>query len=145
MHDPNCLFCRPEVLNGPTFIADMGNWVLLLNKYQFLPGTCLLVLKEHKEGLSSLTETEAAEAHSNLKRVETVLKAAFSPDWFNYLQTNNTIRHLHFHIIPRYAEPVHFMDEAFTDENYRGMPVESERVLPETIMSEMISTIRSNI
>ena len=105
----------------------------------------MLVHKDHKEGLTSLSEEEIVEAHNNLKLVEISLQRSFSPDWFNYLQTNNKIRHLHFHIIPRYKKPVTFQGEEFIDKNYYGMPVESARELPEGTMEMLIETIKTNI
>ena len=145
MSTEQCIFCNEQTLNGPNFVADFGNWVLLANQYQYLLGVCMLIHREHKEGLSSLSNNEAAEAHAILGRVETALKKPFDPDWFNYLQTNNSVRHLHFHIIPRYQSPVFLDEEEFVDENFNGMPIERERRLPDDSMKKMINLIRSNL
>ena len=141
----DCLFCNIKESKDSTFVRDFGNWILRVNPYQFLLGICVLVRKDHKEGFTSLSEEEIVEAHNNLKLVESSLQRSFSPDWFNYLQTNNKIRHLHFHIIPRYKNPVTFRDEEFIDTNYYGMPVESARELPENTMKMLIETIKTNI
>ena len=145
MEFPDCIFCDPSVVKGPNYIHDFGNWVLLLNRHQFLLGVCMLVSKTHREGLTSLSEIEVTEAYSILKVVEETLKKSFSPDWFNYLQTNNSVKHLHFHIIPRYQHPVQFGNEDFIDENFHGMPIERERLVSTEMTEKLIGAIRSNI
>ncbi len=105
----------------------------------------MLVRKIHKEGLTSLSEDEILESHSILKAVEKSLEKSFSPDWFNYLQTNNSVRHLHFHIIPRYKHPVRFEGEEFIDENFMGMPVEREKLVSKEMTEKMVHTLRSNL
>ena len=141
----DCIFCNIKNSEDSTFVKDFGNWILRINPYQFLLGVCVLVHKHHKEGLTSLSEQEIVEAYKFLKVTELSLKKSFSPDWFNYLQTNNNIRHLHFHIIPRYEKPVTFQGEEFIDTNYFGMPVESTRKLSDANMQKLISTIKTNI
>ncbi|MDC1287299.1 HIT family protein [Gammaproteobacteria bacterium] len=141
----DCIFCESEILNGPNCVYDYRDWALILNQYQFLPGVCMLVRKSHKEGLTSLSENEVLESHSILTSVEKALKKSFAPDWFNYLQTNNSVRHLHFHIIPRYKNPVRFAGEEFIDENFEGMPIERERTLSREMMDKIVHTLQSNI
>lgn len=145
MSTEECIFCNAQVLSGPNVVRDFENWILLANQYQYLPGVCMLVHKGHKEGLSSLSNDEAVEAHAILIKVEAAIKKSFNPDWFNYLQTNNFVRHLHFHIIPRYQNPVWFDEEKFTDGNFNGMPIEIERKLPEESIRKMINLIQSNL
>ncbi len=140
-----CIFCDIGGSEDSTFIKDFGNWILRINPYQFLLGVCVLVHKVHKEGLTSLAEEEIVEAHNHLKIVETSLKKSFSPDWFNYLQTNNSVRHLHFHIIPRYKNSVKFLNEEFTDLTFNSMPKESTRRLPDETMRELVKAIQNNL
>ena len=105
----------------------------------------MLIHKDHKEGLTSLSENEIVEMYNHLKTIESALRRSFSPDWFNYLQTNNSIRHFHLHIIPRYKNPVTFQNEVFEDNTFTSMPEESKRQLSDSNMSEIIKTIQKNI
>ena len=145
MSSRECLFCDPGFQNGPTCVYEYRNWVLILNQFQFLLGVCMLVHKKHKEGFTSLSEEELLDVHSILKDIEDALKKSFAPDWFNYLQTNNSVRHLHFHIIPRYENPVQFAGEEFIDENFEGMPMERERTVSADTMKKVKDILRSNI
>ena len=141
----NCLFCENKDVKEPTFVHEFENWVLRLSPYQFLLGVCMLIHKDHKEGLTSLSENEIVEMYNHLKTIESALRRSFSPDWFNYLQTNNSIRHFHLHIIPRYKNPVTFQNEVFEDNTFTSMPEESKRQLSDSNMSEIIKTIQKNI
>lgn len=35
----------------------------------------------------------------------------------------NVVRHVHYHVVPRYSRDVEFAGEIFTDENFGHMPV----------------------
>ncbi len=47
-----------------------------------------------------------------------MLRTAFQPDHFNYSFLQNKDRHVHLHVIPRYAAPRRFLDRDFTDANW---------------------------
>ncbi len=140
-----CVFCTIGNEIDATFIKDYGNWVYRLSPSQFLLGVGVLVHKEHKEGLTSLSGADMTEALAIIKSIEVALKRSFSPDWFNYLQTNNSVRHFHFHIIPRYQRSVEFEGEVFHDKTFSGMPEESHRRLPANTVKNMISTIQGHL
>lgn len=141
----DCLFCKLGDNQDETFVKDFGKWVYRVSPKQFLLGVGVLVYKEHVEGLTSLSEMDMIDAYRIINKIETALKKAFSPDWFNYLQTNNSVRHFHFHIIPRYKSNVSFEGENFIDQPFTGMPVESNRVLPKEVMTKIIMAIRQNL
>ncbi len=140
----DCIFCAIGDKEDVTFIKDFGNWIYRIKPSQFLLGASVLVHKDHKEGLTALSSSEIAEALDIIKLVEFALKQSFQPDWFNYLQTNNAVRHLHFHIIPRYKQQAQFAGEVFVDNNYNGMPEESYRVVSESVAKMIIQTIQDN-
>ena len=51
-------------------------------------------------------------------RATDALRAAFDPAHFNYAFSQNMDRHVHLHILPRYAERRVFSGETFKDERY---------------------------
>ncbi len=139
------IFCTIENTVDATFVKDYGNWIYRVSPSQFLLGVGVLIHKEHKEGLTSLSEADISEALTVIKSIEVALKRSFNPDWFNYLQTNNSVRHFHFHIIPRYQNPVEFEGEVFVDNTFTGMPEESYRTLPKSVAEKMVKTIQENL
>jgi diadenosine tetraphosphate (Ap4A) HIT family hydrolase len=93
-------------------------WRLGLNRNQNLLGKCILVLRRHLEAVADLTPAEWAELHMEMKRATEMLRRAFTPDHFNYAFLQNQDRHVHLHIIPRYAAPRTFGGLVFADPDY---------------------------
>jgi diadenosine tetraphosphate (Ap4A) HIT family hydrolase len=141
----DCVFCKIKNDKDITFVKDFDNWVYRISPSQFLLGAGALIHKDHKEGLTSLNESEVIEAFKIIRKIEIALKKSFDPDWFNYLQTNNSVRHLHFHILPRYKQKIEFEGEEFVDKTFKDMPLENNRILPDRIMKRIIKTIQKNL
>ena len=49
-----------------------------------------------------------------------MLQSAFQPDHINYVFLQNQDRHVHLHMMPRYASPRHFAGQSFNDLGYPG-------------------------
>lgn len=113
--DLNCPLCNPEL--GP-IVWESACWKLALNWNQNLLGKCFLALGRHLESVADLTQDEWADLHAQLKLTTGVLMAAFGPDHFNYVFLQNQDRHVHLHIVPRYAAPRTFSDMTFGDPDY---------------------------
>lgn len=112
-----CSLCAPSL--GPILIEGV-NWRLVLNHNQNLLGKCFLAMRRHVEDLRSLTEDEWLELHQQLADTTDALVRAFYPEHFNYAFLQNQDRHVHLHIIPRYAEARTFEGNVFHDPGYPG-------------------------
>ncbi len=110
-----CSLCASEL--GP-ILAESDHWRLVLNRNQNLLGKCFLVLNRHLEVVTELTPTEWMELHQQMQRVTRLLTVAFQPDHFNYAFLQNQDRHVHLHVIPRYAGPRVFAGTTFVDPDY---------------------------
>jgi diadenosine tetraphosphate (Ap4A) HIT family hydrolase len=58
--------------------------------------------------MTDLPESERARFLQVVFAVETVLRSAVSPDKVNLACLGNLTPHLHWHVIPRYADDPHF-------------------------------------
>jgi diadenosine tetraphosphate (Ap4A) HIT family hydrolase len=112
-----CTLCDPDL--GP-IIAGGAHWRVVLNRNQDLLGKCFLATRRHIEDVRDLTPDEWLEAHALLTTMTGVLAEAFRPDHVNYAFLMNQDRHVHLHIVPRYAGPHHFGGATFTDPGYPG-------------------------
>ena len=110
-----CSLCNPQL--GP-IIAEGTHWRLVLNHNQNLLGKCFLATRRHIEEVRNLTPEEWSELHTWLADTSNALVLAFQPDHFNYAFLQNLDRHVHLHIIPRYAGSRTFEDTTFTDPAY---------------------------
>ena len=111
----DCIFCAIAAGEIPSFKVYEDDLVLAyLDINPFTKGHTLVIPKAHSAGLLDTDDGVLASVVARVKKVAAHLKAALPCDGFNILQNNGeaagqTVRHLHFHIIPRYAgEPLVF-------------------------------------
>ena len=99
-------------------LAESGYWRLVLNRNQNFLGKCFLALNRHLEAVSQLSPLEWMDLHRQLILATQALTVAFQPDHFNYAFLQNQDRHVHLHLIPRYAGPRTFAGIVFEDPDY---------------------------
>ena len=111
----NCPMCAPNL--GPV-IADGPHWRLVLNRNQNLLGKCFLAARRHLEAVPELSSEEWLDLRRQLGLATRMLDLAFRPDHFNYAFLQNQDRHVHLHVVPRYADRRTFAGAVFADPNY---------------------------
>jgi diadenosine tetraphosphate (Ap4A) HIT family hydrolase len=99
-------------------LAESDCWRLVLNRNQNFLGKCFLALNRHLEAVSQLSSLEWMDLHRQLVLATQALSVAFQPDHFNYAFLQNQDRHVHLHLIPRYAGPRTFAGIVFEDPDY---------------------------
>lgn len=112
-----CTLCSPALA---PIVGESRHWRLVLNRNQCLLGKCLLVLRRHQELVVALTTDEWIDLHEQIRRSAAMLTSAFQPDHFNYAFLQNEDRHVHLHVIPRYAGPREFFGLTFIDPDFPG-------------------------
>lgn len=78
---------------------------------QVSKGHTLVIPKTPAEDILSINADDLAKVIQSVQKVAQAIDAAFQPDGINVVQNNRafadqSVFHLHFHIIPRYAEDV---------------------------------------
>ena len=111
-----CALCEAR-LQTPV-IRETDCWRIALNRNQNLLGKTMIVLSRHEEAVTALSPREWRELHAEVVWLTHRLEAAFSPDHFNHAFLQNADRHVHLHVIPRYAERRRFDGDEFTDPDY---------------------------
>lgn len=105
----NCIFCAIAAGELPSFKIYEDDVVLaFLDINPFSNGHVLVIPKNHSEGLLDTDDATLADVIARVKKVARHIKAALPCDGFNILQNNGeaagqTVKHLHFHIVPRLA------------------------------------------
>lgn len=107
-------------------LRDGVYWRALLNPDQQNLGKSLVVLKADKDSLAELTEREWEEFGAIVKALERAISEEFQPTHFNWQCLMNNAYgsdareepHVHWHVTPRYAQPVRVGEQEFIDENY---------------------------
>ncbi len=113
----DCIFCAIAAGEIPSFKIYEDDLVLAyLDINPFTKGHTLVIPKTHSTGLLDTDDALLGEIIVRVKKVAAHLKAALPCDGFNILQNNGeaagqTVKHVHFHIVPRYGnEPIAFVN-----------------------------------
>ena len=99
--------------------------------------------KKKIEKISELTSNEIIELKDVMKEIEIALMniSKFKPDRFNYFQMGNSLHHLHFHGIPRYATSRNFNGQIWIDETWGAPPTWSKTNVNKKLVLEIKNTL----
>jgi histidine triad (HIT) family protein len=108
--DPDCIFCKiiaGEIPSARVLEAEAA--VAFLDVRPINHGHVLLVPKEHHATLADLPDEAAAETAALLPRLARAVIKATGAEGLNLIVNNGrvagqTIDHVHWHLIPRFAD-----------------------------------------
>ena len=92
------------------FVAELSESYVTLADEQAYRGYCILYLKDHQEDLAALSFERQGGLWDDVARVAAALRRELSPERINYACLGNLLRHVHWHVTPRYLddpEPQH--------------------------------------
>ena len=105
-----------------TIIRQYQCWSVLLRPAQATLGALVLAAHEPAKAFSELSLASFTELHVVTRHLESALAKAFRYDKINYLMLMMVDPDVHFHVIPRYAQPKAFADMEFIDAGWPAMP-----------------------
>ncbi len=135
--NPNtaCITCTPPECD-PDVVAFTEHWKVVLHPDQTVAGACLFGSRRHVGKVSALTPVEAADLFALYATVEPVLEQVLGADLVNLSCLRNWAYrdrdpeppwrdgrpnpHVHWHVAPRYREPVTVAGETFLRCRLRG-------------------------
>ena len=129
----DCIFCAIAAGEIPSFKVYEDEQVLAyLDINPFSKGHTLVIPKKHSAGLVDTDDETLAVVIARVKKVAAHLKEKLGCDGFNIVQNNGeaagqTVRHVHFHIVPRWTG-----DDAATFVNQKG-DMEALKALAEDV------------
>jgi diadenosine tetraphosphate (Ap4A) HIT family hydrolase len=100
-----CELC--ETTGGEVLHADEALRVVLVDDAQY-PGFCRVIWNGHVQEMTDLAPAERSRMMMSVMKVEAALREVLSPDKINLASLGNMTPHLHWHVIPRFADDVHF-------------------------------------
>ncbi len=103
--DPRCTAaCRTIFLPEDHVIAELAVSTVALFPDQGFRGRCLVTLREHSAELFHLTPAIRTAFIEDVTRTAEALFRALHPIKINYELLGNQVPHMHWHVIPRFAE-----------------------------------------
>lgn len=94
------------------------------------PGFCRVILNRHVKEMTDLPPAERLHLMQAVFAVEAALRELLHPDKVNLAALGNQVPHLHWHIIPRFADDAHFPDPVWAVARRAGRahPVDGARL-----------------
>jgi ATP adenylyltransferase len=86
-----------------------------LNLYPYNPGHSMVVPNRHVEDFINLTKEESQRIFRAIQGLEMMFNELYSPKGYNVginqgKNAGGSIRHLHFHVVPRYGAELGYID-----------------------------------
>jgi diadenosine tetraphosphate (Ap4A) HIT family hydrolase len=72
------------------------------------PGFCRVILNRHTKEMADLSRAERQQLMHVVFAVEQALTRLMHPDKINLASLGNVVPHVHWHVIPRFADDAHF-------------------------------------
>jgi diadenosine tetraphosphate (Ap4A) HIT family hydrolase len=128
-----------------TLIQEYQRWVVLLRPQQVTLGSLVLACKEPVRQFAEVSPAGFAELKQAVGDLEATLSLAFKFDKLNYLMLMMVDPDVHFHVIPRYAEPRDFEGQTFSDQSWPGPPALNQFTATDAVTNGRLrDTIRSS-
>lgn len=101
-----CLYCQEnETLHNLMIkITDLKVSQLFLFKEQSYTGRLNVVYKDHGVEFHELSDEQRNAFMDDVNTTANAIAKAFNPDKINYGAFSDKLSHLHFHIVPKYAD-----------------------------------------
>jgi diadenosine tetraphosphate (Ap4A) HIT family hydrolase len=101
---PACELCE---LAMPTVYSDAKLAVIIVDDASY-PGFCRVVWRAHVKEISDLSNQDRLLLNDAVWQLELALREVMAPTKVNVASLGNVVPHLHWHVIPRFADDTHF-------------------------------------
>ena len=99
-----CELCE---LSAPSVVDNDKFAVILVDDANY-PGFARVIWKDHVREVSDLPDADRLLLNDAVYRLEMAVREVMQPLKVNVASLGNVVPHLHWHVIPRYADDAHF-------------------------------------
>lgn len=128
MTETSCPLCQPQHEN--VLWRDALLRIIRVDDRDY-PGFCRVILNRHEKEMTDLAPDERTRLMQAVFVVEGALRAVMQTDKVNLATLGNQVPHLHWHVIPRFADDAHFPDPVWAAARRAGHAhtVDEERLV----------------
>lgn len=112
-------------------LAQTDHWTVLLRPKQPTLGSLVLVCREPVQAFGAVSAAAFADLARLVPRIEATLRAVVGYERINYLMLMMVDPDVHFHIIPRYAQPREHQGVMYPDTAWPGPPALEPAIVPD--------------
>jgi diadenosine tetraphosphate (Ap4A) HIT family hydrolase len=116
-----CELCSQD--GGEVVYRDAKLRVVLVEDAHY-PGFCRVIWNAHVKEMTDLPQVDRIIFMNAVWQVEAAVCEVMHPDKINLASLGNMTPHLHWHVIPRYADDAHFPAPVWADN--KRMAVQSD-------------------
>jgi len=128
-----------------SLVKEFDHWVVLVRPAQVTLGSLVLAAKSEARAYGDLPAAAFTEQGEVIVAIERALSAFTSYERINYLMLMMVDPNVHFHVIPRYAEPRSWNGTEFPDAGWPGPPQLGTAIpLADEQLQAIVSEIRLN-
>ena len=140
MSDENCAYCMEGALveKFGIKIADLPASKVYLFREQSHRGRVIVASKHHVSEMIDLGRRERQAFMDDVAKVASALRALFHPTKINYGAYGDTGCHLHFHLVPKYADDAFEWGGTFAMDPKRTYLTDSE-------YADLVATIKAEL
>ncbi len=106
---PGCVFC--ESVGGRAVFEDARLRVVVTDEP--FAGFCRVIWKAHVREMTDLAPDDRMHLMNRVFAVEAALRGLLAPLKMNLASLGNQVPHVHWHVIPRFADDSHFPQPAW--------------------------------
>jgi diadenosine tetraphosphate (Ap4A) HIT family hydrolase len=127
-----------------TLIREYNDWVVLLRPAQVTIGSLVLACKLDVDSMGQVPSAAFTELATITSDIESSLGEVFQNDKINYLLLMMVDKHVHFHVLPRYASARSLKGTDFEDTSWPGPPdVTKSLNVTSDQFDEMLATLKA--
>jgi diadenosine tetraphosphate (Ap4A) HIT family hydrolase len=89
-------------------IVQNPDWRVVLVNDTHYPGFCRVIWNQHVKEMTDLSADQRNRFMEAVWQVETAVREVMQPHKVNLASLGNVVPHLHWHVIPRYIDDMHF-------------------------------------
>lgn len=125
----DCPLCAVD--NEPLWRDDLCR-VVLAGEADY-PGFCRVILNRHVKEMTDLPADERQQLMAVVFAVEAALREVLNPDKINLASLGNMVPHIHWHVIPRFADDRHFPDAVWAAPRRDGAVHTTDDLRPQLV------------
>lgn len=107
----DCVLCQP--LQNEELLVQGEKWRVILAAETTYPGFCRVIWQDHIAEMTDLKERDREELMRVVWLVEKAIRDVMAPEKINLASLGNMVPHLHWHVIPRFSDDVHFPESVW--------------------------------
>ena len=134
----SCELC--DAAGGETLWRDELCRVVLVEDRDY-SGFCRVILNRHVREMTDLDAATRQRLMRTVFAVEEALRRVMQPAKINLASLGNTVAHLHWHVIARFADDKHFPGSVWGEARRAGVPRPVDRDALRRALHELLQAV----